>query len=196
MKFLVVDLASKMSAAMVRDVQTGEVLREFNSLNKSAFKFVAECRNCFDDFDLEAAIYEDVPYGISSQAMVKPVLRLQGVVILANNKNLDRVFWLNPSTWQKDYPGVGIGPRGMTKAQKDAARIEAARLAAQNLGYTAPDLVQEYIDGLPEGTKVLKKNTAHLTKAMTDHVDAFLMTDWLKNHPNFRDIAGVQATFI
>jgi hypothetical protein len=127
--------------------------------------------------------------------MVKPVLRLQGMLIHAL-KDFE-FYFINPSTWQRDYPGVARSPKGLTKVEGAKARIEAARVEAQALGYHAPDLVQQYIDSLPEGAKILKKNTAPLEKNMTDYVDAFLMNDWLQRHKDdYKTLSGVQAPMI
>lgn len=192
MKILTVDLASKFTAAMLRS-DDGEVHRQFDSRGKSSFQLAREVESLADEADL--ILIEDVPYGISSQAMTKPVLRLQGVLIRELEKQLHKVYFLNPSTWQKAYPGVATAPKGLTKTAKDAYRIEAARAHAERLGYTAPDLVAEYIASVPEGTKILKKHTNPLEKVMTDYVDAFLMNDWahgIGNLSAFSNLAGVQ----
>lgn len=187
---LTVDLASKFSAVAVRE-RGCEVHHQFDSAGKSSFKFCAEVGRAAIDYEVELVIIEDVPYGISSQAMTKPVTRLQGVLMACLNKNLDKTFFLNPSTWQKRFPGVGVAPRGLTKTQKDAFRIEAARAHAARLGYTPPDLVAEYIASLTEGTKVLKKNTNPLEKSMTDYIDAFLMTDWVFSFDTLEEVRGL-----
>ena len=192
---LTVDLASKMSAACVmgdsasnRSGENGKVYSEFDSYGKTAFQFARELKVAADTWEVDLIVLEDVPYGISSQAMVKPVLRLQGVLILALSQHLDKILFLNPSSWQKYYPGVA---RGEAKA-----RVEAARQAALSLGYSPPDKVQEYIDSLPEGSKVLKKNTNPLEKVMTDYIDAFLMARWVLSVDDIRNISGVQPVSI
>jgi hypothetical protein len=174
---ITVDLASKFSAVMVRSTW-GEVICQFDSSGMTAFEFVDKILAAVLKYKPELILVEDVPYGISSQAQTKPVTRLQGILILALRQHLDKVYFLNPSTWQKKYPGVGTAPRTIPKKDRDAYRIEAARAHAEGLGYTPPDLVAQYVASLPEGTRVLKKNTNPLAKSMTDYVDAFLMTDW------------------
>jgi hypothetical protein len=174
---ITVDLASKFSAVNVRN-QWGEVVCEFDSGGLTAFEFADRILNAVLKYKPELVLVEDVPYGISSQAMTKPVLRLQGIIIHTLRNYLDITFFLNPSTWQKKYPGVGTAPRTIPKKDRDAYRIEAARAHAEGLGYTPPDLVAQYVASLPEGTRVLKKNTNPLAKSMTDYVDAFLMSDW------------------
>lgn len=148
----------------------------------------------FEDDRTLHILVEDVPYGISNQAMVKPVLRLQGMLIHALEDT--EFYFINPSTWQKDYPGVARSPKGMTKAEGAKARIDAARIEAHSLGYHAPDLVQQWIDEHPD-EKPLKKYTNPLEKAMTDYVDAFLMNDWLQRHVHeYKTLTGVQAPMI
>jgi len=189
---LTVDLAAKYSAYMVMDGNL-QVLCQGDSRGKSSFFFVDELLEVIGLYDPTLIIVEDVPYGISSQAMVKPVLRLQGILIhaLGLENLLGLTFFVNPSTWQKNYPGVARG--------KADERIEAARAHAERLGYLPPDLVGEYIASLPEGKKVLKKNTDGLYKTQTDYVDAYLMADWVYSFETFeelRDLKGVQPVFL
>lgn len=197
MLYLTVDLASKFSAAVLAD-DSGQVRWEADSAGLSAKEWVEKIAELVAQIaprhDIKILV-EDVPYGISNQAMVKPVLRLQGMLIHALG-NVEFHF-INPSTWQKEYPGVGRAPKGMTKTEGDKYRIAKAAEYALELGYEAPNLVQRYIDTLPEGTKVLKKNTAPLEKGMTDYVDAYLMADWLIRHrEDYTTLSGVQAPII
>lgn len=185
------DLAAKFSAMMVTERSGGvpAVITEDDSLNHSSFEVVARIKELAADCDL--VVIEDVPYGISSQAQVKPVLRLQGMVIGALADKLTQVVFVNPSTWQKHYPGVSRGPSG--------DRVEAARQHAAHLNYSPPDLVQRYVDSLPEGTKVLKKHTNPLAKVMTDYIDAYLMADWAHQYEDINALleeSGVQPAFI
>lgn len=192
MNILVVDLAAKFSAGCVMG-EDGKVLHEFDSRGKSAFEFTDEIVFNAWRFKVTSVVLEDVPYGISSQAMVKPVLRLQGIIIraLGDKGLLQHALFLNPSTWQNTYPGVARGPA------KD--RVEAARQAALSAGYTPPDLVAQYVASLPEGTKILKKNTNPLEKVMTDYIDAFLMARWVLRQGAFGDlikVKGVQGVYL
>lgn len=180
---LTVDLASKMSAAMVRDFETREIRCQFDSYGKSSFAFVKELRKAADEWDVQLVIVEDVPYGISQQSMVKPVLRLHGVVMVLLHPWLDRMLFLNPSTWQKEFPGVARGDA------KD--RVAAAASHAEQRGYLPPDLIAAYVASLPEGTKVLKKHTNPLAKVMTDYIDAFLMSEWVLSHEGIASIYGL-----
>lgn len=168
---ITVDLASKFSAACVMDARH-KVHREFDSLNKSSFEFVDEILAAVVEYDPEIIIVEDVPYGISSQQMTKAVTRLQGAIIrdLTKMGYWERLVFLNPSTWQKEYSGVARGPK--------EDREKAAAFHADFMGYQPPNLVQQHIDSLPEGARVLKKNTNPLEKTMTDYIDAFLMARW------------------
>lgn len=189
---LTVDLAAKFSAYNVMD-SNYEVHREGDSRGKSAFQFVEELVSAVVDFEPDLILVEDVPYGISSQAMVKPVLRLQGILIhaLGQIDALDHTIFVNPSTWQKEYKGVARGPA--------LDRIEAARFHADFMGYQPPNLVAEHIAALPEGKRVLKKDTNPLEKTMTDYIDAFLMARWSYNIGDFTThvaTKGCQRVFI
>lgn len=190
MTILTVDLASKFSAVSVQD-EAGQVLGEFDSANKSSLQFVEEIATAADHFDARAVLVEDVPYGISKQFMVKPALRLQGLLMfpLAKVNKLGVTWFINPSTWMGSY---GIKTRG----QSDQERTEILRSAAAHLGYTAPDLVGDYLKSLPEGTKVLKKHTNPLNKSRTDYVAAYLIGHWLRQTPDFASHTGVQAPSI
>ncbi len=197
MYYLTVDLASKFSAAVLRD-DTGQVLWQGDSAGLSAFRWVSTLSRIVHGVrEKEEEIHvlvEDVPYGISNQAMVKPVLRLQGMIIHALGDV--EFYFINPSTWQRDYDGVSRSPKGLTKAEGAKARIEAARVAAENLGYTAPDLVGLWQEKNPD-LKPLKKYTNPLEKNRTDYVDAFLMNDWLQRHEHeYKTLSGVQAPMI
>ncbi len=177
---LTVDLALKMSAATVVDV-SGKVHREFDSLGKTPYEFAEEIAQTALDWEVTDVILEDVPFSITGgQGQVKPVFRLQGVCFdeLVRVDLLDRTWMLNPSTWQLTFPGVGRAPKGVKGAAALHAREAAARAAALSLGYEPPPLVQNYIDSLPVGTRVLKKNTAHLAKVETDYIDARLIAEW------------------
>jgi hypothetical protein len=195
--YLTVDLASKFSAAILRD-GAGRVIWQGDSGKNSASEWVSRLGHLVRRME-EAAhpithiLVEDVPYGISNQAMVKPVLRLQGMLIHELGSSF---YFINPSTWQKEYEGVSRAPKGMTKAEGAKYRIEKAAEHAKNLGYEAPDLVQQWIDENPD-KKPLKKYTNPLDKARTDYCDAFLMNDWLQRHQDdYTTLSGVQPAFI
>lgn len=194
---LTVDLAAKFSAVIGRE-RSGEIRYQFDSRDKSPFAFAAEVARRARDPEVELVVIEDVPYGISSQAMVKPVLKFQGVMIAFMHADLDKVLFLAPATWMKNYPGVQRAPKGLSKTESDAYRVRQAEIHAAERGYSPPDLVQEYIDSLPEGTKVLKKNTNPLEKSMTDYVSAFLMNHFVSSmsEQEFRSLQGVQPAAI
>ena len=171
-----VDLAAKFSAVVLRD-RSGEVLGQFDSRELTPFQFVARIGRTARWAEL--TVVEDIPYGISNQAMVKPALRLQGSIMLACNASIDNLFFCAPATWMKDFDGVQRAPKGLTKSEADKYRIEMAAKHAAELGYQPPDLVQAYIDANP-GKKILKKDTAPLEKSMTDYVSAFLMSEFVR----------------
>lgn len=176
---LAVDLARKFSAAMVVDL-SGRVHCEFDSLGITPIEFAEQCAQTALDYEVTEAIYEDVPYGISGQGQTKGIFRYQGVIIdeMAKVDLLDLTWFLNPSTWQNTFEGVARAPKGMTKADGERARYAAARGHALALGYEPPPLIQNYIDSLPEGTRVLKKHTDPLAKSETDYIDARLIAAW------------------
>jgi hypothetical protein len=195
--FLSVDLASKFSAAILRD-ETGQVRWQADSAGKTANEWVdtlaAVADRISQNFELHILV-EDVPYGVSSQAMTKPATRLQGMLMHA--MGTIEFYFINPSTWMKDYEGVARAPKGMTKAESLKYRDAKALEHATRLGYEPPDLIQKYKDSLPEGTKVLKKNTDPLAKSMTDYVMAFLINDWLQRHVDeYKTLTGVQPPLI
>ncbi len=189
---LTVDLASKFSALCVQD-ERGGVLHQADSRGKTAIAWAEEIALTAERFDVWLILIEDVPYGISSQAMVKPVLRLQGIIIkaLADKNLLGITLFINPSSWQRTYEGVSRG--------KAPEREEAARQAALSLGYTPPDLISQYAASLLEGAKALKKHTNPLAKTMTDYIDAYLMGKFVLRQGQFGDLAklsGVQPPSI
>lgn len=191
MAVLAVDLASKFSAVCVLD-EDGKVLSEYDSAGKSSFQLVKEIAQSAKSFDVSVVMVEDVPHGINKLFMVKSVLRLQGMLILALiiADKLDVTFFVTPNSWMKHFNCV------KKRGQSDADHIEDLRSAAAYLGYTAPDLVADYIKSLPEGTKVLKKHTNPLEKSRTDYVAAFLIGQWLLATPDFLSDSGVQPPSI
>ena len=178
---LAVDLASRFSAAILRGGDGG-VHCQFDSRDKSALEFCQEVAQAAIKADL--IVIEDVPYGISNQAMVKPVLRLQGAITayLTAQGAIDRTLFLVPSTWMKDFPGIlHSTTKGLTKAASDQERIDTAAFHAEQGGYTPPDLVADYLAACAStGKKVLKKNTGPLAKSMTDYVSAWLISEYAR----------------
>ena len=192
---LTVDLATKLSAAIMRDDQ-GEIHWQGDSANLSPFEWIKLLAKVTNEYQPRLILFEDVPYGISGQGQVKTIFRYQGVIIAFFHRWLDNILWVNPASWQKNFPGVGKAPKEYTTASTRLAyRAEAARVHALNLGYEPPDLVAAYVASLPEGTKVLKKNTVTLAKAMTDYTDAFLMNHWAYEFEGtLPTLSGVQVT--
>jgi hypothetical protein len=197
----IVDLAAKFSAGMLRTTD-GEILDQFDSRDLSPMAFAAViARNALRE-DCELTLIEDVPFNKAyTQAMTKPVTRFQGIIIAMWFKTFDDVLWVTPSTWMSMFPGVQTVPkeigRSMTKGQKDAWRIEAARKHAEERGYTPPDLVSEYRLTVPAGKRPLRKFEIPLEKNMTDYVSAFLMSEWAlsvwreQGRSGFDNISGV-----
>ena len=189
-----VDLAAKFSAVVLRD-RNGEVHGQYDSRELTPFQFAAKigrtAREC------ELTVVEDVPYGISNQAMVKPALRFQGLIMLACNQNIDDLFFVAPATWMRDFDGVQRAPKGLTKTEADKYRIATAAAHAKERGYEPPDLVQQYIDANP-GKKILKRDTAPLEKSMTDYVSAFLMSEFvrLRSREQLTALQGFDPAYI
>lgn len=194
--YLSVDLASKFSAAILRD-ETGQVRWQGDSTGKSADEWTDILATVADrisqNFELHILV-EDVPYGVSSQAMTKPVTRLQGMLMKAMGKI--EFYFINPSTWMKDYEGVARAPKGMSKSESLKYRNAKALEHASRLGYQPPDLVANWQKENPD-LKPLKKYTSNLEKNMTDYVMAFLINDWLVNHLHeYKTLTGVQPPVI
>lgn len=190
--YLTVDLASRMSAVILRDV-AGQVIRQFDSRDKSPREFVECIAKLVHNWNPQHILVEDVPFGISSQFQTKPVTRLQGMLMYAMDRDF---YFVSPSQWQNSYPGVARAPKGMTKNAADKYRIEQARKHAEDLGYSPPDLVAQWQIEHPD-LKPLKRYTAPLEKSMTDYVSAYLMSDWLmKNVDTYTTLSGVQISNI
>lgn len=178
---LSVDLAARLSAVVLRGTG-GEVLHQFDSRTEPSLDFCQRIANGAQSASL--IVVEDVPYGVTSQAMVKPVLRLQGALIacLMARGALSRTIFMSPSTWMRDYPGTQQATtKGLSKTAADQERIETAAFHAKRAGYTPPDLVAAYITECQvAGMKVLKKDTNVLAKSMTDYVSAWLMSEFTR----------------
>lgn len=195
-----VDLAARFSAVVLRD-EGGEVLDQWDSRGLSAFQFAAKIARTSLDPECEYTVCEDVPHGIKSLAMTKPVIRLQGAIMMASWKTIERLWFMQPSTWMTQFPGVQRVPKeiakGMTKTQSDKWRIECARQHAERLGYEAPDLLSQWIADNPD-VKPLKKNTGDLDKSKSDYVSAWLMSEFLQAYhlQDLPSITGVQIANI
>lgn len=200
MSLLSVDFAAKFSAASVV-TESGEVHWEANSHDLTSLEWCQLLVQTALEYHVDLALIEDVPYGISNQAMVKPVLRLQGVLIagMARFGQLDRTLFVNPATWQRLYPGVARAPKGLTKTEGRKYRENAARVAAAELGYSPPSLAEDYREAVKAvGKRPLKKHTDEYEKQETDHIDAYLMARWAYTIwplKDIRSISGVQPVF-
>lgn len=187
---LAVDLAARFSAGIVLD-DDREVRLQFDSWRRDAFgtsEMVAELARVFDP---DVIVIEDVPYGISQQFMIKPVLRHQGILIAALWRCgfAERTVFVAPATWQR---AMGVfPPRKSTEKQKVALAAEAAL----GLGYTPPDLFETHAREIPAKGPERTKIRTLLHKATTDYVDAYLIARWadvmLAEGP-LTDVQGVQ----
>lgn len=195
-----VDLASRFSAVVLRD-EGGQVLDQFDSRGLAPFAFVAKIARIALDPECEATIAEDVPHGIKSLFMVKPVTRLQGALMFACWKTVDRLYFEQPATWMAQFPGVQRVPKeiakGLTKGAQDKWRIAQAEQYAAELGYTAPNLLEQWTADNPD-VKPLKKNTGDLEKSRTDYVSAFLMSEFNRTIPvnELLSVTGIQPANI
>jgi len=180
-KVLAVDFAARFSAAVVRD-SGGAVLAQFDSFGATSFEFCGMLADAAVDHDVKYAVFEDVPHGVNRLFMVKAVLRLQGAVMNEFYKvnMLDRLWWLDPATWQRTFEGVWKGG------------AEGARVAAERLGYVGPDLLTEYEHMLPLKGPERTKMRAQLKKATTDYPDAFLISEWALNQEDLLNAKGIQ----
>lgn len=171
MNYLGVDLASKFSAGVVVN-EKAKVLFEFDSWGRSQIEFADLSTQIALDYNVAAALYEDLPYGLSSQVQTKPATRLQGFVIKSfyHNDILEKLYFVNPSTWQRDFDGVFKGgPAG-------------ARAMAAKLGFEKREPIEMYKEAIPplgkEHAKERSKVRAQLKKASTDYDDGFLIAVW------------------
>jgi len=183
---LTVDLAAKFSAGIVRG-RDGQVHCEFDTLNRTpreAAKMIADMGTLFG---CDLIVIEDVPFGISSQFMVKPVLRLQGRVIQAiEDAGLPAPWFVAPATWQRS---MGVFKKRGTKPAEQA-RITAA--VAAEFGYTPPNLLEVHAHEIPEKGPERTKIRALLNKSSTDYVDAFLISQWAGTVEQY-DLASIQG---
>jgi len=175
MLYLGVDLASR-SSAFVGVGDEGEVIVMGDSYGKTETDFVheliataAEYRLVYGSFVLAV---EDLPHHIPYRISVKEVCRIQGRI--AHHANyygmLSQLVFVPPATWQRSYDGVfRQGAKG-------------ARAAAEELGYTPPDLVaDERFDIMSYSGKERTKRRNAAKKMMTDYDDAFLIARWARN---------------
>jgi len=188
MKVLTVDLAARFSAATVMN-SSFKILEEFDSWGKSSFDFVNAVINAAVKHRVDIIVFEDVPYGLSKQFMIKPVLRLQGVFIhaLGLADLIEKTVFLNPATWQRTFEGV--------YGKKAAGALAAAQL----LGYNPPDMLAIHADEIPAKGKERTKMREQLKKAATDYVDSFLMARWALTHSSRDEMlekSGIQAISI
>lgn len=167
----------------------GEVASQFDSWGKSSFRLAALIVSHGSDADW--IVLEDVPFGINSQAQIKPVLRLQGVLIHALGAAglLEKTIFLGPSYWQRTFEGVWRGGK------------DGAEAAARQRGYDlAPDMLTLHADDIPPiGDKRRAKVRADLRKATTDYYDAYLIARWGLANARLGPLtaaAGAQPAFI
>lgn len=172
-----VDLAARFSAGIVLG-RDGEIHLQFDSWGRAQTETAMLIAEFAKAMEPDLILIEDVPYGISKQFMVKPVLRLQGMVIteLTRAGMEDRTLFVAPATWQRD--------QGVWKASPSAVAE-----VATGKGYTPPDLLAVHASSIPpkaqrgaegaaEQAKARTKALSTLRKATTDYVDAFLICDW------------------
>lgn len=164
------DLASKFSAGMVVD-QDSQVLCEFDSWKINQLQLVDVCIALAKKWEVDMVMVEDLPYGLSKQFQTKPATRLQGMFIkeFHNHDLLDKLYFVNPSTWQHELK--------VFKAGKDAARLKA-----EELGFEQRLPIEKYADLIPplgkEHAKARAAVRSQLKKASTDYDDAFLIGHW------------------
>ncbi len=186
--YLGVDLAANLSAALLLDVD-GQVIDQWDSWGVPVWEF---CRETVHRASRHKAILmvEDLPYGLSRQAQIKPPIRAQGMMIAhaALQGIIPQTLFIAPATWQRDYPGVWKGGK------------EGAAAAAELLGYTPPDLLTQYVDTIPalgkEHAKERSKIRAQLKKLSTDYTDAYLIAEFTRRKSidgTLTTLQGVQS---
>lgn len=178
---LAVDLAARFSAGTVMG-EHREVHFQFDSMGRSPLELCALIVSTARMFNVHTLVIEDVPYGIKSQFMVKPVIRLQGMLIgeLIRADLIARTLFVAPATWQRAQ-GVWRG------------KPQTAPQRAEELGYTPPDLLKIYAALEPPQGPERTKFRSTLRKARTDYIDSFLMADWaLTQDCPLTDLQGVQ----
>lgn len=191
-----VDFATRFSAVILRD-RNGEVHGQFDSRDMSPFAFVAKIARTAKECEL--TVIEDVPKG--SMHQTDRTYRYQGVLMMACNQTLDNLFFLDPARWMWAFDGVkALGKaeaKGMTKPQILAKRNENMLAHAVRLGYSPPNLVQEWVDANPD-KKLYATNRNALLKSMTDYVAAFLISEFVISMPREELVVlqGVDPAYI
>lgn len=189
MNYIGIDLAARFSAAVVLD-ENGQVVVQFDSWGIDADRFAQNAAIACALHNPAVIAVEDIPYGLSRQAQIKPPLRAQGYIIshLRLRGLLEQTFFVAPASWQRGFPGVFKGG------------ASGALAAATELGYTAPDMLDIYCDDVPplgkEHAKERTKIRSQLKKATTDYNDAYLLAEWVRRHHQAGTLAsqqGVQA---
>ena len=163
------------------------ILSEFDSWKYSQIEFVDKCVAEALKFQVSATIVEDLPYGIKNQAQTKPATRMQGMFIKSFNDNgiLSDLYFLNPSTWQRDMGVFRDKPH-------------TPREVAEQLNFEQRFPIEMYAEDIPPlGKEFAKKRAsvrAQLKKSSTDYDAAFLITVWglLQQKKGSLDITGVQ----
>jgi len=195
-----VDLAARFSAVVSRGAG-GEVVSQYDSSGLSPILFAQQTAN----YAVEGLlVVEDVPYGVSGQAQVKTVLRLQGMLIQAiasefDENALDRVLFVNPSVWMKHCGGFRLPRSKESKAERERIRLLEMRDVAKSLGYFPPSLAADYVvDCRERNVKPKASITNALLKSETDYVAAWLISEWAYQlgEDVIRGTAGVQPVLV
>jgi len=183
-KILAVDLAAKFSAGIALD-RGREVHLQFDTWGRTQVGTALLIADVAATLSPDLILVEDVPYGISKQFMIKPVLRLQGMVIqeLTRSGFEDRTLFIAPNTWKS---GLGLPVRG--------AKPPVFAEAAAKAGYTPPDLLEVHAADVPAKGPERTKIRGLLRKAATDYVDAYLIGEWAvgRSEEQIRTTQGVQ----
>jgi len=125
---------------------------------------------CFENqHEEQLLLVEDVPLSLPFTAKVKAPIQLQGEIAyqLRSHNLQDRLFFIQPMTWQRHFEGVWKG--------KEAGALAAA----VRLGFEPPDYFKKHED-LFADLKGKERQTVRLAlkKQSADVVDAFLMAVW------------------
>ncbi len=162
MSVLAVDLAAKYSAACwVED--TGQVRWQVDSWGRGEAEFIelltVPWYAASPDQPAVMAV-EDLPHRLPFSSLVKRVARIQGRIVDRMDRlgRLDRVLFVPPALWRKNYAGLerGTGP-------------DAVLPVSAGLGYTPPNLSDRCVKA---GDKAIARKVA------TDYCAAYLIGRW------------------
>lgn len=182
---LSVDLAARFSACTLMN-RDREVILQWDSVGASPSGFATSIFGMAELHPVQYIVIEDVPYGISKQSMIKPVLRLQGRILQARDEadlGIPLLF-TTPDYWMRHFHLFG---------SKSADQLSCAA----EFGYEPPD-VKSMHEAKLGGLRGTSRSAmmATLRKAKTDYVASYLIARWawdvLDESGDLRSAKGIQ----